>query len=123
MTEIHTTQPSLAELKALVAQMEAETATETNTVARPYLEHLLDTHNIKPSTAEKSTWVGFSSKPTEVVINGVKLSYTTIVTDVVASETRKVEKKQADAAAKALAEAEALKARLAALQAQTGVTA
>lgn len=123
MTEIHSTEQSLADLKALVARMEAEAAGATNDIARPYMEHLLETNHIKASTSDKSTWVGFSTKPVEIVVNGVKLSYTTIVTDVVASETRKLEKKQADAASKAEKEAADLRAKLAALEAQTGVTA
>lgn len=119
-TMIPTAEMSLAELKAFVARLEAEAAQGTREAARPLLEHLMERHTVAPSTAENSTWVGFTDTIQEITHEGRTYSVKVVVTDVAAVAERKAEKKALDVQtreiAKAQAKAAALRAKVAELE-------
>lgn len=116
-TNIHAAEMSLADLKRLVDQMEAEQTSVVVETARPLIEHLLTTHTVQTPTKEGSTWVGFRPDSFDITVDGTTYGVSVIVTDRKATQERKDAKAQADKAAKAQEQHGALLAQLAALEA------
>lgn len=123
MTEnIHTAEQSLAALKAQVALMEAEAEAASKEVARPLVEHLLETNTIADSNAKGSCWAGFKAPTFEITVDGKRYKVGVTVTDVARVAEREEEKAAAEKAAKVEKEMGPLLAKLEALQAQAGLT-
>jgi hypothetical protein len=94
MSEIHTTQPSIAELEAQIAALKGGALARQADHTRPLLEHLLTTNTVEASSAKGSCWVGFKADTVEITVaDGRKYKVSVIVTDSEAVTAREEEKK------------------------------
>lgn len=94
MSEIHTTQPSIAELEAQLAALKGDARSVQADHTRPLLEHLLTTNTVEASNAKGSCWVGFKADTVEITAaDGRKYKVGVVVTDSAAVAAREEEKK------------------------------